>query len=102
MSSFSGCARGSSTFSACSAPVTGSAAGSSSPTCDEERRLVPVDVLVRDLAVLEAHDDAEREPHRAARRRDSREQLVHLDVVREREDELVDDLDLHRPSATPA
>ena len=46
----------------------------------------------RDLAVLEPHDDAEREAHVPPGRRDARQELGHLDVVREREDELVDDL----------
>ena len=60
----------------------------------EERGLVPVDVLVGDLAVREPDDDAEREAHVPPRRCDARQQLGHLDVVREREDELVDDLAL--------
>src|SRR5262245_36083021 len=47
---------------------------------------------MRHLAALELHDDAEREPHVPPGRWDPREQLWHLDVVREREHELVDDL----------
>ena len=42
------------------------------PDLHEERRLIPVDVLVRDLAVLEPDDDAEREPHVPPGRRDAR------------------------------
>ena len=62
------------------------------PDLHEERRLIPVDVLVGELAVVELRHDAERQPHVPARRSDPREELIHLDVVREREDELVDDL----------
>ncbi len=46
-------------------------------------------MLVRDLAVLEPDDDAERELHVPPGRRDARKELRHLDVVREGEDELV-------------
>ena len=49
-------------------------------------------MLVRDLAVREPDDDAERELHVPPGRRDARQELRHLDVVREGEDELVDDL----------
>jgi carbon-monoxide dehydrogenase medium subunit len=47
---------------------------------------------VRDLAVLESDDDAESEPDVSPGGRDAGQQLRHLDVVREGEDELVDDL----------
>jgi aerobic carbon-monoxide dehydrogenase medium subunit len=49
---------------------------------------------VRDLAVLESDDDAESEADPSPGGRDAGQQLRHLDVVREREDELVDDLAL--------
>ena len=58
----------------------------------EQRRLIPVDVLVGELVALELRHDAERQPHVPARRSDARQQLIHRDVVREREDELVDHL----------
>ena len=58
----------------------------------EQRGLVPVDVLVRDLPVAEADDDGEGELDPATRRSNARQQRGHLDVVREAQHELVDDL----------
>ena len=50
------------------------------------------------LSPVEPRHDAEREPHVPACRSDARQELIHLDVVCEREDELVDDLVVaHRP-----
>ena len=62
------------------------------PDLHQERRLIPIDVLVERSFALELRHDAERQSHVPARRSDARRQLIHLDVMCEREDELVDDL----------
>ncbi len=67
---------------------------------DEDGRLVPVDVLVGDPAVRHPHDRGHRKLHRPAARHDAGQHEVHLDVVGEAHDQLVDDLVLARPCAT--
>ena len=52
---------GSSKRAACSAPVTGSFDLIQETDLHEQRRLVPIDVLERDLAVLEANHHHERD-----------------------------------------
>src|SRR3954447_23248104 len=64
----------------------------------EDAGLVPVDVLVLDLAVLEADHDHDRDLDPASRRRNPGEHDLELPVVGEGHDELVDDLVLaHGP-----
>src|SRR4051794_8781017 len=58
----------------------------------EDAGLVPVDVLVLDLSLLEAHHDHDRDLDPASRRRNPREHDLELPVVGEGHDELVDDL----------
>src|SRR5215472_8490354 len=48
---------------------------------DEERSLVPVDVLVRDLVGFELHDGDHRDLHWFAGRRDPGQKPVHADRV---------------------
>jgi len=51
--------------------------------------MVPPDVLVRDFPILEFHHHHVRELHALARRRDSREQIIPLRVVREADDQFI-------------
>src|SRR5262249_3891841 len=58
---------------------------------DEHRRLVPVQVLVRDLVAFELDDGNERDFHAPSGRCDPRQKPVHADRVREANDHLVDE-----------
>jgi hypothetical protein len=51
---------------------------------DENRSLVPVQVLVRDLVAFEAHDGDERDLHAISGWRDARQKPVHADRVMHR------------------
>jgi len=95
---------------ACSAPTTGSPARSSSPTWTQQRSLIPVDVLVCELAVPEAGHYAYRQPDLPPGGRHAGKQVVHGDVVGEGHHQLVDHLagadgpgdPLHRGIRRPA
>jgi hypothetical protein len=68
----------------------GEGGGIEEPDLHEHRGLIPVDVLVGDLAILESHHHDGRDPHPPAGRRDPGEHERDLAVVRELEDEFVD------------
>src|SRR4051794_19455601 len=67
------------------------ACGIEQPDLDEHARLVPVDVLVRDLVAVDADHGAKRELDPLPRRWDAGEQPVDLGGVRECDHELVDE-----------
>ena len=81
---------GSSALRALSTPVTGSVSASSNTELNEHTRLVPVDVLVRELAVTKADDHDERNLDPLSRWSDPREHPVHSNGVSELEDHLID------------
>jgi hypothetical protein len=61
---------------------------------DENRSLVPVQVLVRDLVAFEAHDGDERDLDAFSGWRDAGQKPVHADRVSEAHNQFVDDLAL--------
>ena len=86
---------GSSSRAACSAPVTGSADWIEQPELHQHGRLVPIDVLMRDLVVsIEADDHHGGNRHLAPGRLDARQNRRHLAIVGEGDDQLVDQLAL--------
>src|SRR5262245_18290612 len=61
---------------------------------DEQRSLVPVEVLVHDLVAFEPDDGHERDLHVLPGGRDAGEKPVHASRVSEANDQLIDDLAL--------
>jgi hypothetical protein len=62
------------------------------PDLLENRSLVPIDVLVRELALSESHDGNQRNFNAAIGGRNARQHPRNLLCVREREDHLIDKL----------
>jgi len=61
---------------------------------DEQRSLVPVEVLAHDLVAFEPDDGHERDLHALSGRRDAGQKPVHASRVSEANDQLIDDLTL--------
>jgi hypothetical protein len=80
---------GFSTWRALSAPRTGRDA-SMSPGLEHDRPHVPVEVLVRDLALVELHDHHHRHLDAPVRRRHPGQDPVHTNGVGEAEHHLID------------
>src|SRR5215472_10613849 len=61
---------------------------------NEQRCLIPIQMLMRDLVAFELDDGDERNFHPLSRRRDAGKKPVHADRVREAKNQLIDNLAL--------